>query len=86
MKKETKHRKYPELTKGVRIQYKDKNEATRAGKILARKGNTLTVIIGTKYTPKLNKPYRIPIDNVYGYWKGRTAARPENMIKLEGKR
>lgn len=79
----TKHRKFPELTKGVRIEYKDKNEATRAGKILARTGNTLTVIIGTKYTKGLNSKYRIPVENVIGYWKNKVKASPANMIKLE---
>lgn len=77
-------RKLPELIPGLRIQYTDKDEKTRAGKILSRRGNTLTVCIGTKYNPRVSKKYRIPITNVTGYWKGRTAARPENLIKLDG--
>lgn len=82
MRKKVKHRKYPDLGEGVRIQYRDKNGATRAGKILWRKGNVLTVIIGTKYKPGLNKKYRINVDDVFGYWKGRVAAKHENMMSL----
>lgn len=81
--KETKYRNYPELKPGIRIQYRDKNEATRTGKIISRRGNTLTVIIGAKYIPKVSAKYRIDIDDVSGYWKGRLKANYQNFTKLE---
>ncbi len=81
--KEQKFRKFPELIPGTRIQYMDKDEKTRAGKILSRKGNILTVCIGTKYDPRVSRKYRIPVENVAGYWKGRTAARPVSLIPLK---
>lgn len=44
------------------------------------------VCIGTKYDPRLSKKYRIPVENVKGYWKGRTSARPESMIPIRTRR
>lgn len=78
-----KHRKFPEIQKGIRIQFMDKNEATRSGKILARKGNTLTVIIGYRYVKILNKKYRISISNVIGYWNPKVKAIQKNLIRLK---
>lgn len=72
--KETKYRKHPELKSGIRIQYRDKNEATRAGRIRKRDGNFLSV--------KFSKE-RISIADVTGYWNPRVKASPENLIKLE---
>lgn len=72
--KETKYRKHPELKSGIRIQYRDKNEATRAGRINTRKGNFLKV----KFSRE-----RISIADVTGYWQPRVKASPENIVKLE---
>ena len=41
---------YPELKEGIRVQYKDHNEATRQGRIVARHGNKITVVGALKLT------------------------------------
>lgn len=70
---------YPELKEGIRVQYKDRNEATRQGRIVARHGNKITVLGALKIRA------RVSIENVQGYWQERVKASPKNYIKLGGK-
>lgn len=68
---------YPELIGGIRIQYKDKNEATRQGRIIARRGNLVTILGALKTRA------RVSTENITGYWKARVKASPKNFIKLK---
>lgn len=68
---------YPELEEGIRVQYKDRNEATRQGRIVARRGNTLTVLGALKTRA------RVSIENITGYWQPKVKASPKNFIKLK---
>lgn len=68
---------YPELEEGIRIQYKDRNEATRQGCIVARKGSTISVL------GALKTKARVSIGNITGYWQPKVKASPKNFIKLK---
>lgn len=74
--KETKYRKHPELKPGIRIQYRDKNGASRSGRIKSRKGNFLKVAAGISVA----FPKKVSIDAVTGYWNPRVKASPENRV------
>ncbi len=80
MKKEQTFRKFPELHKGIRIQFIDRDEKTRVETIHSRKGNTITVI---NY---LMEKTRVKLDQVKGYWKPKVKAKPENMISIKTRR
>lgn len=71
-------RLYPELEVGLFIQYIDKNEKSKSEKIIAREGNTITVINGLKQRT------RISIERVKGYWKPDMKPSPQNLIRLIG--
>lgn len=72
-----KNLQYPELEDGIRVQYKDRNEATRQGYIYTRHGNLITIISALK-----NKE-RVDVRNIIGYWQKRVKASPSNMVKLK---
>lgn len=72
---EQKYRKYPELQKGIRIQYVDEG-AVRSERIHSRHGNSITVINASK------QKKRIRTEQVKGYWQPKVKARPENLIPL----
>ncbi len=71
-----KHRASPELVKGIRVQYKDRDMKTRVETIYLRSGNTITVI------NVLKEKTRIELDSVTGYWQPRVRASPKNIISL----
>lgn len=73
---EQKFRKFPELVKGIRIRYIDKDDKTRVERIHSRTGNTITVINGLK------EKTRIKLDRVKGYWKPKVKAKYDNMMSL----
>ena len=75
--KEQKFRNFPELQKGIRIQYSDQG-AIRTERIHSRHGNTITV------TNALKQRKRINVAQVKGYWEPKVKAKPENMTILEG--
>ena len=68
---------YTGLKEGIRVQYKDRNEATRQGRIVARHGNTITVV------GALKSRARVSIGNVVGYWQARVKASPYNLVRLK---
>lgn len=76
MNTEQTFRKFPELHKGIRIQFIDKDEKTRVERIHSRKGNKITVI------NNLKEKTRVKLDQVKGYWKPKVKAKPENMMSL----
>ncbi len=69
-------RKFPELVKGIRIQYIDKDDKTRVERIHSRTGNKITVI------NSLKEKTRVKLDQVKGYWKPRVKAKYDNMMSL----
>lgn len=69
-------RKNPELVKGIRIQYADRDSKTRAAVITVRTGNFITV------KDALKQKHRIKLSEVRGYWKPRVKASPKNMIPI----
>lgn len=71
-----KHRILPELIKGIRIQFEDRDMKTRVETIYSRSGNTITVI------NVLKEKTRIELDRVTGYWQSRVKASPKNIISL----
>lgn len=76
MTEEKKFHKLPELQKGIRIQYKDKDDKTRVERIHSRTGNTITAI------NSLKEKTRVKLDQVKGYWKPRVKAKYDNMFSL----
>lgn len=75
--KEQKFRKFPELIPGLRIQYIDRDDKTRVGRIHSRTGNIITVI------NSLTEKTRIKLDRIIGYWKPKVKAKYNNMIQLQ---
>ena len=71
-----KYRALPELIKGIRVQFKDKDIKTRVETIYSRSGTTITVINALK------EKTRIELDRVIGYWHPMVKASPENKIRL----
>ncbi len=76
-KKQVEHRKFPGLRPGIRVQYVDRDGASRSERMCSRNGNTITV------RNALNVKKRIFIEKVRGYWKPRVKASLENLIKLQ---
>jgi len=76
MTEEKKFHKLPELLKGIRIQFIDKDDKTRVERIHSRTGNTITVTNASK------EKTRLKLDHVKGYWKPRVMAKYDNMIPL----
>lgn len=70
------HRAIPELVKGIRVQYQDKDMKTRVETIYSRSGNSITVINGLKLKTRVN------LDSVTGYWQPRVKASPKYMVQL----
>ncbi len=69
-------RKCPELVEGIRVQFKDKNEATRSGRIISRHGSMVTI------RNPLNQKYRVDVGRVIGYWKPRVQANVKNLVLI----
>lgn len=68
---------YPdELKQGIRVQYQDRNGATRQGRIIARQGNKITIEAALKVR------MRVPAENISGYWVPKVRASPKNLMKL----
>lgn len=76
MTAEQKFRKFPELRKGIRVQYIDKDDKTRVERIHARTGNTITVI------NSLKEKTRVKLEKIKGYWKPKVKTNPGNLIPL----
>lgn len=74
-----KYRAFPELIKGIRVQYKDKDIKTRVETIYSRSGTTITVINALK------EKSRIELDRVIGYWHPMVKASPNNIIRINKK-
>lgn len=74
-----KYRAFPELIKGIRVQYKDKDIKTRVETISSRSGTTITVINALK------EKKRIELDRVIGYWHPVVKASPNNIIRINKK-
>lgn len=70
---------HPELEEGIRVQFKDRNEATRQGRIITRQGNKVTVEAALKVR------MRVPAENISGYWAPKVKASPKNLKKLTAK-
>jgi hypothetical protein len=74
------HKRYPELAEGVRIQYVNKDGATRSEIIARRNGNTVVVKDG------LGTRSKITIDQTLGYWPDKVAPSPANLRRLGDKK
>jgi hypothetical protein len=74
---EKRFRQHPELIKGIRIQYSDQDNKTRAAVIFARTGNMITV------KDALLQRHRVKLSDVRGYWEPKKRASPKNMIPVE---
>ncbi len=70
-------RTHPELIRGIRVQYRDRDSKTRAGRITKRTGNKLTIVNALK------EKSRIDASAVIGYWRERVKASPQNLILLQ---
>jgi len=73
---EDKFRSHPELVKGIRIQYSDRDSKTRTAVIHSRTGNFITV------HDALKQRHRIRLSEVRGYWIPRVKSSPANMITV----
>lgn len=67
---------HPELQEGLRVQFKDRNEATRHGRIVARQGNKITIETVLKIRERAH------IERIIGFWKPKVKASPKNMERL----
>lgn len=65
----------PDLVKGIRVRYRDKDEKSRVETIYLRSENTITVI------NILKEKTKIELDRVTGYWRPRVKASSANMIR-----
>lgn len=72
-----KHRLLPELIKGIRILYIDKDMKTRVEIIYSRTGNIITA------TNALKEKTRIEVGSVIGYWPPKVRTLPKNLIRLK---
>lgn len=67
----------PDIQKGIRVQYLDREGKQRAERIHIM-GKTIVITIDG-----LRQHHTVKLERIKGYWKPRVKARPENMIKLE---
>jgi hypothetical protein len=66
----------PEIQKGIRIQYLDREGKLRAGRVHIR-GKTIVITVDA-----LKQHHDVKIERVKGYWKPKVRASPQNMIRL----
>lgn len=70
----------PELIKGIRIQYINRDNATRSEVIHSRENNTIIV------KDALGKKRKVTIDRIIGYWPEKVATISRNLIRLKEKK
>lgn len=74
------NKRYLELIKGVRIQYINRDGATRSEVVYGRDKNTIVV------KDVLGKKRNITIDMIIGFWPEKVAPVSRNLIKLKDKK
>lgn len=67
----------PELQKGIRIDFRDRDGKRRTERIRSVSKTTVTIV------NVLGQKTRVRREQIIGYWQKKVKASPSNMIKLE---